>query len=266
MALPIKNINGDIFSGLITDVDPNMMNADGNRTSIDRIVIHHNATTNDAVARSTWYVGGAAGTSAHYQVTPDKLWGCVGENMVAYHAGNYPMNQRSIGIEHLNETLEPGWTIAEATYRRSAALIADICQRHGIPIDREHIIKHGEVSSTACPGGIDIDRLVRMAKEIANGGGATPASAPSLKKYRGGHNLMFLMIFDEKVGSFNKYEIWLGDATRGVYYYINHPEELRFIKDSYKKNSGGLEIPEYHCSNGFPVHARLISGYKLKKI
>ena len=74
------------------------------------------------------------------------------------------MNQRSIGIEHLNNTGAPTWTIAEETYRNSAKLIRDICERYNIPIDRQHILKHGEVSSTACPGGIDIDRLVAMAR------------------------------------------------------------------------------------------------------
>lgn len=181
VALPTKNINGEIYSGLITGVDPNAMNSDSNRTKIDRIVIHHNATTNDAVARSTWYVATGHGTSAHYQVTPDKIWGCVGENYVAYHAGNYPVNQRSIGIEHLNNTGAPTWTIAEETYRNSAKLIRDICERYGIPIDRQHIIKHGEVSATGCPGGIDIDRLVAMARgaEYVTPSKATPKpSAP----------------------------------------------------------------------------------------
>lgn len=181
VAVPAKNINGEIYSGLITGVDPNAMNCDSNRTKIDRIVIHHNATTNDAVARHTWYVSSGHGTSAHYQVTPDKIWGCVGENYVAYHAGNYPMNQRSIGIEHLNNTGAPTWTIAEETYRNSAKLIRDICERYNIPIDRQHILKHGEVSSTACPGGIDIDRLVAMARgaEYVTPSKATPKpSAP----------------------------------------------------------------------------------------
>lgn len=144
---------------------------------------HHNATTNDAVARHTWYVSTGHGTSAHYQVTPDKIWGCVGENYVAYHAGNYPMNQRSIGIEHLNNTGAPTWTIAEETYRNSAKLIRDICERYNIPIDRQHILKHSEVSllGTACPGGIDIDRLVAMARgaEYVTPSKATPKpSAP----------------------------------------------------------------------------------------
>ena len=84
-----KNIDGMKFSGLITDVDNNPMNSDSNRSTIDTIVIHHNAGTDDATARRTWYISTGVGTSAHYQITPDKIWGCVGENFVAYHAGNY---------------------------------------------------------------------------------------------------------------------------------------------------------------------------------
>ena len=211
MALPTKNVNGDLFSGLVTVVDPNVMNADGNRLPIDRIIIHHNATTSDAVARATWYVSTGKGTSAHYQVTPDQLWGCVGENSVAYHAGDYNVNQRSIGIEHLNETGAPSWTIAEATYKRSAELIADICQRYGIPIDRQHILKHGEVSPTACPGGIDIDRLVRMAREITNGGGVTPASAPEQKK-AGKEDMLVMRSHSGKQG----YVGIIGDSVFGI--------------------------------------------------
>lgn len=167
--IPTKRVNGDLFSGLVTDVDPNIMNADDNRARVNLIVIHHNAGTSDEAARRTWYVSTGVGTSAHYQVADDKIWGCVGEESVAYHAGNYGMNQRSIGIEHLNNSGAPHWTISEATYRSSAKLIADICQRYGIPIDHEHIIPHKSVSATACPGGIDMDKLIRMAQEVAKG-------------------------------------------------------------------------------------------------
>lgn len=168
--IPTKTVNGDLFSGLVTRVDPNIMNADSNRTTVDRIVIHHNAGTSDENARRTWYVSTGVGTSAHYQVTDKDIWGCVGEGSVAYHAGNYNMNQRSIGIEHLNNAGAPSWTIAEGTYQNSAKLIADIATRYNIPIDRQHVIPHRDVVPTACPGGIDVDRLIRMAKEIASGG------------------------------------------------------------------------------------------------
>lgn len=189
VALPVKNIGGEIFSGVITGYDANIMNCDSNRTKIDTLVIHHNGGTNDEGARRTWYVYTGHGTSAHYQVTPDKIWGCVGENYVAYHAGNYPVNQRSIGIEHLNNTGAPTWTIAEETYRNSARLIRDICERYNIPMDRQHILKHSECSQTQCPAGIDIDKLIAMAKgaDYVTPAKATPKpSAPGKmqKAYR----------------------------------------------------------------------------------
>ena len=162
-----KRVNGDLFSGLITDVDEEIMSSDQNRLDIDTIVIHHNGGLSDEGARSTWYVSTGHGTSAHYQVTPDKIWGCVGEESVAYHAGNYEVNQRSIGIEHLNNRGEPDWTIAEETYRNSARLIADICNRYNLPINRETIHPHQEFTATDCPGGIDIDRLIQMVLELS---------------------------------------------------------------------------------------------------
>ena len=162
-----KRVNGDLFSGLITDVDEEIMNSDQNRLDIDTIVIHHNGGLSDEGARSTWYVSTGHGTSAHYQVTPDKIWGCVGEESVAYHAGNYEVNQRSIGIEHLNNRGEPDWTIAEETYRNSARLIADIRNRYNLPINRETIHPHQEFTATDCPGGIDIDRLIQMVLELS---------------------------------------------------------------------------------------------------
>lgn len=80
------------------------------------------------------------------------------------------MNRRSIGLEHLNATGAPNWTISEATYKSSAKLIADICKRYNIPIDAKHIIPHKQVSATACPGGIDMAKLIRMAQEVSKGG------------------------------------------------------------------------------------------------
>ena len=51
--------------------------------------------------------------------------------------------------------------------------------RHGIPCDRSHIIKHGEVVATACPGGLDVDKIVRRANEIMGGASANIPAAPS---------------------------------------------------------------------------------------
>lgn len=115
-------------------------------TKIDTIVLHHNAATTDVIP-GVWQTRPA---SAHYQVTPNAIRQCVDEGNTAWGAGNWAMNLRSINIEHLNSTGAPNWDVADETEERSAALVADICKRHGIPCDRGHIIKHSEVSATAC--------------------------------------------------------------------------------------------------------------------
>lgn len=155
---------------------------------IDRIVIHHNANVNDVVPQ-VWQ---SRASSAHYQVTPNAVRQCVDENNTAWHAGNWAMNLRSIGIEHLNSTGAPSWQVAPETIERSAHLVADICQRYGIPCDRQHIIKHSEVPrSTACPGGLDIDKLVNSARELmgqpADNIKPAPQPAPAPAKSDGGY-------------------------------------------------------------------------------
>lgn len=89
------------------------------------------------------------------------------------------MNRRSIGLEHVNNAGAPNWTISEAIYATSAKLIADIAKRYNIPIDAQHIIPHKEVSATACPAGIDVGRLIRMAQDVAKGGTAKSEPAKS---------------------------------------------------------------------------------------
>lgn len=76
------------------------------------------------------------------------------------------------------------WPISEQSYVTLANVCAEWCRKYGIPANRERIIGHREVFTrygasyaTACPGGIDLDRLVRMINEILTGtagGGITP--------------------------------------------------------------------------------------------
>jgi N-acetyl-anhydromuramyl-L-alanine amidase AmpD len=133
-------------------------NQDNNRVKIDRVVVHWivgNLASADAVFAKV------DSTSAHYGIEDNTIHQYVAENRVAYHAGNYPMNQRSIGIEH---SAAPDRPASEATYQTSGKLIAEIAKRHNIPLDRTHIIGHKEVKATQCPGTIDIDKLIKIAK------------------------------------------------------------------------------------------------------
>lgn len=262
--LSTKNVNGDLFSGLTTKVDPNLMNADSNRTDINLIVIHHNAGTNDEGARRTWYKSTGVGTSAHYQVTPTDIWGCVGENFVAYHAGDYAVNQRSIGIEHLNSTGSPSWLIAEDTYKNSAKLIADIARRYNIPIDRKHIVGHKEIVPTGCPGGIDLDKLIRMAKEFANGKEkeANKILEPTTKG--GDDNMSFsFTVSDDKYWDKNK--TYFYNANTNEVRALGNKDELHYIKQIYKDTTG-RDLKHYTWSGKAPVYVRLFNGLNTKMI
>ncbi|MCU4664301.1 N-acetylmuramoyl-L-alanine amidase [Leuconostoc mesenteroides] len=172
-----KNINGDLYSDLITSADSRAM-ASGviPRAKIDRIVIHHNATTNKDVAINTWLANGSAQTSAHYEVAGKQIIGIVGEGTTAWHAGDGNMNARSIGIENVNATGAPNWTISNDTFESLSKLVADIAKRYGFPIDATHVIPHKSVVSTACPGGIDVAKVIKRANEITGGKATTSSS------------------------------------------------------------------------------------------
>lgn len=105
----------------------------------------------------------SAQVSAHYGIDLDgAVYQWVDEDSTAYHAGDWGVNLRSVGIEHADDGDYNG-VRPDALYTASAELVRDICTRRGIPIDRTHIVGHREVHATACPDALDIDRIVREA-------------------------------------------------------------------------------------------------------
>ena len=84
--------------------------------------------------------------SAHYVVrsVDGRVAQCVRDKDIAWHAGNWDRNTRSIGIEHEGWVDRPRY-FTTALYEASAALTAHLCATYGIPGNREHIIGHSEV-------------------------------------------------------------------------------------------------------------------------
>lgn len=165
-----KRVNGELYSDLITSVDPRAMACGGiPRRKIDTIVIHHNGTTNKSVAINTWLANGLAQTSCHYEVANGETIGIVGEETTAWHAGNADVNARSIGIENLNATGAPSWLVSEKTFDNLARLVADICTRYGFAPDETHVIPHSQVHATQCPGGINMTALRKRAMSYYKG-------------------------------------------------------------------------------------------------
>jgi N-acetyl-anhydromuramyl-L-alanine amidase AmpD len=81
---------------------------------------------------------------AHYLV--DSVAGTTiqmaDERMVVFHDACF--NDESIGIEHEGYVEAGALWYSDELYRASARLVRDIARRHDIPLDRSHILGHGE--------------------------------------------------------------------------------------------------------------------------
>ncbi|MFJ5309367.1 N-acetylmuramoyl-L-alanine amidase [Streptomyces sp. NPDC088350] len=74
---------------------------------------------------------------------------------VAWHAGNWYINAKSIGIEHEGFLAAPDAWYTEAMYRSSARLVKYLTKKYGIPLDRQHILGHDTVpgpTTSTVPG------------------------------------------------------------------------------------------------------------------
>lgn len=131
-----------------------------------------------------------AGVSVHYIVDRDGQIFCyIPEDRSAWHAGygtwlddekyTNKMNKYSIGIEVMgmgtyqemsgylhkwqyNKIPKENLGFTDAQYESLKALVADICARHNVPLDRDHVIGHEEFSpKKSDPGDLfDWSRIV----------------------------------------------------------------------------------------------------------
>jgi N-acetyl-anhydromuramyl-L-alanine amidase AmpD len=115
-----------------------------NSAVIDKIIIH--VAQGSWSGALNWFQNPYSGVSAHYTVRSSD--GFVGQSVrekdIAWHAGNWSYNQTSIGIEHEGYVSDPKW-FTETMYDSSARLSAYLCNKYLIPVDRDHIVGHGEV-------------------------------------------------------------------------------------------------------------------------
>ena len=98
-----------------------------------------------------------------WSAPPTAIAQCVREHDIAWHAGNWDYNTRSIGIEHEGWVDQPSY-FTDALYdtpRRSPRRSAT---KYGIPKDRNHIIGHNEVPGAdhTDPGPWDWVRYIRL--------------------------------------------------------------------------------------------------------
>ncbi|SNT63448.1 N-acetylmuramoyl-L-alanine amidase [Asanoa hainanensis] len=116
------------------------------RQKIEYIVIHDTeasyATTLNLVQDPTY-------VSWHY--TLRSVDGQIAQHVktkdVAWHAGNWDVNARSVGLEHEGFAADGSW-YTEALYRSSAKLVRYLARRFDVPLNRQHILGHDTVPGT----------------------------------------------------------------------------------------------------------------------
>jgi len=123
------------------------------RAETDMIVIHHTGSPDmdaDAKKIHSWHIGnGWAGIGYHFVIRKSgRIERGRPEWAVGAHAEGE--NSHTIGI-HLSgdfSAVEP----TSIQIEKLALLIANLSEKYGIPIDREHVVGHGELMATDCPG------------------------------------------------------------------------------------------------------------------
>ncbi|KQR22856.1 N-acetylmuramoyl-L-alanine amidase [Deinococcus sp. Leaf326] len=160
----------------------------GRTAPIDRVVIH--VADGSYAGTLAWFADPKCDTSAHYTIAADGRVGqSVNERATAWHSGDWAMNCRSVGIEHEGrQNLTNPWQPSASQLEASAQLVADICRRWSIPVDRAHIIGHNEVNPDRaarknCPGtGWPWAAFIERVRALTNAD--VPAHLPSVKDDR----------------------------------------------------------------------------------
>ncbi len=157
----------------------NQSSRSGGASSIRRVVIHTvEGSYNGAIS---WFQNPSSNVSAHYVVrkSDGEVTQQVRDHRKAWHVCG--SNNDTVGIEHEGAANNAGtWTpeILDASARLTAWLVT----QYGIPIDRSHIVGHGEIQGSGCAYRYDPGphfpwtQYMQMVTNFANGG--VDGSAP----------------------------------------------------------------------------------------
>lgn len=115
--------------------------------SLDYIVLHDTEETWDnslKLVQDPTYLGW------HYTIrsSDGKVAQHIKTKNIGWHAGNWYMNQHSVGIEQEGYAAKGATWFTESLYRNSARLVSYLAHKYRIPLDRAHILGHGNVPGT----------------------------------------------------------------------------------------------------------------------
>lgn len=154
----------------------------GRTRAIDHIVEHYSGTLASARNNATYFARNERqGASAHFFVDDisEEIYQSVAEGDTAWHAGDWDMNCRSIGIE----IISAGEDFSEAEIAKAAWLTRRLQEKYGIP--NANVIRHYDVTGKRCPAPyIEAGRWSRLKARLCGDGtwtgqGSGTVSAPT---------------------------------------------------------------------------------------
>lgn len=150
----------------------------GRSRAIDRIVVHFTATLASARNNATYFARNEGqGASAHYfvdDITPE-IYQSVVEGDTAWHAGDWQMNCRAIGIE----VVSAGEDFSATEVEKLGWLVRKLMAKYGI--GASGVIRHYDVTGKLCPAPyVAAPKWAALKAAITGGGssGGTTSAAP----------------------------------------------------------------------------------------
>ena len=150
----------------------------GRSRAIDRIVVHFTATLASARNNATYFARNEGqGASAHYfvdDITPE-IYQSVAEGDTAWHAGDWQMNCRAIGIE----VVSAGEDFSATEVEKLGWLVRKLMAKYGI--GASGVIRHYDVTGKLCPAPYVAASKWAALKAAITGGaasGGTASAAP----------------------------------------------------------------------------------------
>lgn len=144
----------------------------GRSRAIDRIVVHYTGTTASARNNATYFSRNEGqGASAHYfvdDISPE-IYQSVAEGDTAWHAGNWDMNCRAIGIE----VVSAGEDYSGTEITKLAWLVQKLMAKYGI--GASGVIRHYDVTGKLCPAPYVAASKWAALKARITGGAAIPS-------------------------------------------------------------------------------------------
>lgn len=119
--------------------------------SVDYIVLHDTEASWDTtlqLVQDPTYLGW------HYSIrsADGHIAQHIATKNVGWHAGNWYINEHSIGIEQEGFAAQGATWFSEPLYRNSARLVRYLATKWNIPLDRAHILGHDNVPGTTAAG------------------------------------------------------------------------------------------------------------------